>query len=114
MKIEVDYKAADTFLFAYITDISSMGIFVATDQPAAIGSTLALRFTPPSIEIEGEDAPPAPKPIPIEALGEVVWTTEGGSRGHAGMGIQFKDLEAASRSQILELVRAVAYLDGGG
>src|SRR5262245_26336766 len=50
--LEVDYRAADTFLFAYITDISAMGIFVRTAQPEPPGTHLWLRFTPAS----GEEA----------------------------------------------------------
>ena len=42
--IEVDYRASDTFLFAYITDISAMGIFIRTDTPEPKGTRLNLRF----------------------------------------------------------------------
>ena len=42
--IEVDYRARDTFLFAYITDISAMGIFVRTNAPAEPGTHLQLRL----------------------------------------------------------------------
>src|SRR5207244_322357 len=45
--IEVDYKSDETFLFAYITDISVMGIFVRTLTPAVTGTRLVLGFTPP-------------------------------------------------------------------
>ena len=36
--LEVDYKADDTFLFAYITDISAMGIFIRTNAPEPPGT----------------------------------------------------------------------------
>ena len=42
--IEVDYKSADNFLFAYITDISAMGIFIRTDAPEPPGTVINLRF----------------------------------------------------------------------
>ena len=35
--MEVDYRADETFLFAYITDISAMGIFVRNEQSRAEG-----------------------------------------------------------------------------
>ncbi len=57
VNIEVDYRASDTFLFAYITDISAMGIFVHTETPAAHGTRLNLRFRVAGgelMEIEGE------------------------------------------------------------
>ena len=44
--IEVDYKSADNFLFAYITDISAMGIFIRTNAPEAPGTKLNLSFAP--------------------------------------------------------------------
>ena len=46
--LEVDYRSDDTFLFAYITDISAMGIFVRTVTPESPGTRLNLRFCPPS------------------------------------------------------------------
>ena len=41
--IEVDYKSADNFLFAYITDISAMGIFIRTNAPEPPGTVINLR-----------------------------------------------------------------------
>src|SRR5437773_10779552 len=55
--LEVDYQCKDTFLFAYITDISAMGIFVQTKSPEPAGTRLNLRFTVPGgqqLELEGE------------------------------------------------------------
>jgi type IV pilus assembly protein PilZ len=107
--IEVDYRADDTFLFAYITDISAMGIFVRTIQPEPPGTRLALRFTPPGHE------------APIECDGEVIWINplrddddendaDRDSR-NPGMGIQFTELTEGDRDRIMRLVRTFAYLD---
>jgi type IV pilus assembly protein PilZ len=102
--IEVDYKADDTFLFAYITDISAMGIFVRTNTPEPPGTRLTLRFTP----LEGEA---------MAFEGEVIWINplregEGDYENrNPGMGIQFVDLEPEQRDRILQLVRTFAYLD---
>ena len=99
--LEVDYRAADTFLFAYITDISAMGIFVRTPQPEPPGTHLFLRFTPAS----GDD--------PIECEGDVIWINpprEGRSKS-PGMGIQFTELTDELRRSIVELVRTFAWLD---
>lgn len=106
--IEVDYRADDTFLFAYITDISAMGIFVRTTQPEPPGTRLALRFTPPG---GGE---------PIECDGEVIWINplrddelddDDRASRNPGMGIQFTELGLEHRERILRLVRTFAYLD---
>src|SRR5207237_9432366 len=39
----VDCQTEDTFLYAYITNISEMGIFVKTEKPLAVGTRLILR-----------------------------------------------------------------------
>lgn len=103
---EVDYRAADTFLFAYITDISAMGIFIHTPQPEPPGTRLALRFSPPPTPTfdDGE---------PIECEGEVIWINpprEGQSRD-PGMGIRFVGLPPEQSRRILGLVRTFAWLD---
>ena len=98
----VDYRASDTFLFAYISDISAMGIFVRTPRPEPPGTRLNLRFSPPGSE-------------PLELEGQVTWINpprpEPDEHHQAGMGIQFVDLTVGQREQLLRLVRTFAYLD---
>jgi type IV pilus assembly protein PilZ len=98
----VDYRHGDTFLFAYISDISAMGIFVRTPRPEPPGTRLNLRFSPPggpTLELEGE----------------VIWINpprdDGDPGRQPGMGIKFVDLTPGQRDQILRLVRTFAYLD---
>jgi len=99
--IEVDYKSADNFLFAYITDISAMGIFIRTNAPEPPGTVINLRFTPPG----------GPQ---LNLEGRVMWVNpyRPGSYDNInpGMGLQFIDLTAAQREQIVNLVRTFAYL----
>ena len=45
--LEVDYQCEDTFLFAYITDMSAFGIFIRTNNPEPPGTHLNLRFKLP-------------------------------------------------------------------
>lgn len=99
--LEVDYRADDTFLFAYITDISSMGIFVRTAQPEPPGTHLWLRFTPAS----GDEA--------VECEGDVIWINppRDGHCKSPGMGIQFTELDDRQRRAIVEMVRTFAWLD---
>ena len=100
--IEVDYRASDTFLFAYITDISAMGIFVRTDAPEPKGTVLNLRFRVGGGEL-------------MEVAGEVIWVNEprlDDTEGrNPGMGVQFRDLSAAQREEMLRLVKTFAYLN---
>ena len=101
--LEVDYKCEDTFLFAYITDISAMGIFVQTNSPEPAGTRLNLRFTPPGM---GEA---------LELEGEVIWVNpyRPGDRENLnpGMGIKFVDLTPELRQRLTEFVKTFAYLD---
>jgi type IV pilus assembly protein PilZ len=101
--LEVDYRCEDTFLFAYITDISAMGIFVQTRSPEPAGTRLNLRFMVP-----GQDRP-------FELEGEVIWVNpyRPGDRENLnpGMGVRFMDLTQADRERLTELVKTFAYLD---
>ena len=99
--IEVDYKSADNFLFAYITDISAMGIFIRTNAPEPPGTRLNLQFTPPGGQ-------------PLNLEGRVTWVNpfRPGSYDNInpGMGVQFVDLTVQQREEIVNLVRTFAYL----
>jgi type IV pilus assembly protein PilZ len=103
--IEVDYKADDTFLFAYITDISAMGIFVQTNNPEPIGTRLNLCFKIPK-ELGGRL---------MEVEGEVQWVNPHRPKDPAGrnpgMGIRFVDLTPQQRDEVMRMVRTFAYLD---
>jgi type IV pilus assembly protein PilZ len=99
--LEVDYNSADNILFAYITDISAMGIFIRTNAPEPPGTRINLRFTPPG----------GPQ---LNLEGRVMWVNpyRPGSYDNInpGMGVQFIDLNAQQREQIVNLVRTFAYL----
>jgi type IV pilus assembly protein PilZ len=98
--IAVDYASGDTFLFAYLQNISEMGIFIRTDHPARIGTRLRLRF---QVD-EGE---------PLTLDGEVTWINplrDAGDNLNPGMGVRFMELSPDKREQVVGLVRTVAYL----
>ena len=99
VSMEVDYRCDKTFLFAYITDLSAMGIFIQTSDPHPPGTLLNLRFQPPG-------------GAQVDVEGRVIWVNP--PRKHdsinPGMGIQFVDLTPAQREQIKVLVRTFAYL----
>lgn len=101
VNLDVDFKCDDTFLFAYITDLSAMGIFIQTESPQAPGTLLNLCFSPsggPAIELEGR----------------VIWVNRvhpgDGENHNPGMGVQFVDLSPAQRERLLGLIRTFAYL----
>jgi type IV pilus assembly protein PilZ len=98
--ISVDYSSGDTFLFSYIQNISEMGIFIRSDDPFPVGTTLALRFAPvgqPAIDLDGEVAWVNPyRPF--------------GDNPNPGMGVRFRGLTPEMRERVVSLVRTVAYL----
>lgn len=105
--LDVDCSSGDTFFYAYITDISSMGIFIHTDTPLPVGTTIELGFTPPAA------AKSDPPPRRLELTGEVMWnTTTQSDPANPGMGVRFHHTSPKTRTRLLELVRAIAYLDG--
>lgn len=98
--VAVDYASGDTFLFAYLQNISEMGIFIRTDHPANVGTRLRLRF---QVD-DGE---------PLTLDGEVTWINpykESGDNLNPGMGVRFVELTPDTREQVVALVRTVAYL----
>ena len=101
--IEVDYRADDTFLFAYITDISAMGIFVQTNNPEEVGTRLNLCFRMPD---DGRL---------MELEGEVTWINpqrpDDPSGRNPGMGIRFVNLGDEDRADLMRMVRTFAFLD---
>ena len=105
--LEVDCSSGGTFLYAYITDISSMGIFIRTDTPLPVGTSIELGFTPPPTA-KGD-----PPPKRLELIGEVMWNTTAQSDAqNPGMGVRFDHTSPKTRARLLEIVRAIAYLDG--
>jgi len=97
----VDCETEQTFLYASITNISEMGIFVATHEPLEVGTRLTLRFALP-----GEESP-------FILLGQVQWVNPIrmlSDNPNPGMGIRFVNLSLESRERIISSVRTIAYV----
>ena len=95
----VDCETDDTFLYASITNISAMGIFVRTVDPLEIGTRVTLRFSPPS----------APEGFVLR--GDVQWVNRDiANSPNPGMGIRFSGLTLEDRERIVEAIRTIAYL----
>lgn len=96
----VDCETPDTFLYASISNISEMGIFVLTREPLAVGTKLTLRFAPPHHE-------------PFVLLGVVQWVNPvraDHDNPNPGMGVRFVDLADDERERLVEIVKTIAYL----
>ena len=96
----VDCVASDTFLFASITNISEMGIFVRTTEPLQAGTRLRLNFAPPGMAA-------------FQMEGTVAWINplrSDGDNPNPGMGIKFINLTMDQRERLVEVIHSIAYL----
>lgn len=97
----VDCETDDTFLYASITNISEMGIFVSTREPLELGAHIRLRFSPPGAN------------EPFVLRGQVQWINPvrllSESR-NPGMGVLFHSLTLDERESIVEVIRTIAYV----
>lgn len=91
--IQYRFESYEDFLSDRSLDISTGGIFICTEAPREEGALVYLQFR----LIEGE-------PI-VEGLGRVVRVNPPGMPGRvAGMGIEFVNLDEASRRTIEDVV----------
>ncbi|MFH1810215.1 MAG: TIGR02266 family protein [Pseudomonadota bacterium] len=89
------FETLEAFMEEIATDLSAGGLFLRTDSPHAIGSTIYLRFAL-------ADGMPL-----IEGIGRVVWASAQASADQVpGMGIEFLSLDDESRQLIDTIVAA--------
>lgn len=107
VSLDVDYTREDNFLMtrsASITNLSSLGIFICTDKPSPVDTTLTLRFQPPQTQTQ----------TPIEVEGIVAWANKSDGDGpdadQDGMGIEFVNLDEETRQRLISLVKRIALL----
>jgi type IV pilus assembly protein PilZ len=102
----VDCETDDTFLYAAITNISAMGIFVRTDEPLPVGTLVRLRFVPPASGPE----PQADAPFLLSGMVQWVNRRRPSDNPNPGMGIRFSNLSLPERERIVEIIHTIAYL----
>ncbi len=93
--VRVDYKTVDELFSEFARNINEGGLFVETDTPPEVGSSVALQF-----QIPGSDEP-------IRVMGRVVRARENDPNEVPGMGIEFENLDAQSLDLINDLVRSL-------
>lgn len=100
--LEVDVSTDGTFLFSFLAEPSTLGIFVPAHAVYEIGTALRLRFLPPEVLQH--------RPVdPFVVDGEVVWVAHEGQGFSPGMGVRFSALEHDRRALLFELVPAVSF-----
>ena len=93
IKVPVDYSAVDAFFSEFTTNINEGGMFIETDTPPALDTTVQLQVRLPDL------------PKPIKLGGRVAWVSDGKAGSPSGMGIEFQDLTPELRTLINDLVR---------
>ena len=94
----VDCRSEETFLFAYITNVSALGLFVRTDLPLPVGTPVRLRFAP-----DGDGS--------FELAGEVAWVNADVRHSrNPGMGVRFVGIGAEDRERLVEAIHTIAYV----
>lgn len=101
MRWAVDCASDDTFLYAYITNVSSLGLFVRTERPLPIGTKVTLTFAP-----DGAG--------PFELVGVVAWINPQRERDcpNPGMGVRFVELALEDRERLVDAIHTIAYVRG--
>jgi type IV pilus assembly protein PilZ len=97
----VDCETEDTFLYASISNISELGIFVSTREPLVVGTRVTLRFAPPGEQEAFVLAGQVQWVNPLKMLSE---------NRNPGMGIRFIDITADDRERLVDVIRTIAYL----
>jgi type IV pilus assembly protein PilZ len=104
----VDCASGDTFLYAYITNVSSLGLFVYTEHPLPVGTRVQLVFAPAEVRTS-----PASSSAPFELLGEVAWINPrrpGHDNPNPGMGVRFVELVGDDRERLVVAIHTIAYV----
>ncbi len=92
--VRVTYQSVDELFSEFARNINEGGLFIETDTPKELGTSLTLQFMLPG----GDDV--------IEVGGTVVRVSSGDEVGEApGMGVEFGDLNSGARECINDLVR---------
>ncbi len=84
-----EFASVDEFLSEYVTNLSRSGVFVRSDDPLPVGTSVNLKFTIISDDLET-----------IEGVGEVVRVVPKGGAEPSGMGVVFKELSHVSKELI--------------
>jgi type IV pilus assembly protein PilZ len=93
--VRVDYQTVDELFSDFARNINEGGIFVESDTPHEVGTTVDLQFKLPGSS------------EPVRVKGTVVRVSPGRDGEAPGMGVEFEDLDGAARGRIDELVRTL-------
>ena len=101
--VRVNYQTVDSLFSEFARNINDGGLFVETDTPQPVGTSVELEF-----KLPGADRP-------IEVIGNVVRSIDSDQAtpdGVAGMGIEFENLDSDVREQINEIIQRLRSTGG--
>lgn len=96
-KVEISYVHEHDYLIFFTKNISADGMFIETEKPPAVGSTIKLIFSIGNLK-------------KIEINAEVMWINKGASSKDHGMGLKFLNMPAKDKDAILKEINVVAVL----
>jgi len=101
--VRVNYQTVDSLFSEFARNINDGGLFVETDTPQPIGTSVELEFKLPGAE------------RPIEVIGNVVRSIEANQAtpdAVPGMGIEFENLDSDVREQINTIIQRLRSTSG--
>ena len=97
IKFEISYVHENDYLISFTKNISADGMFVETEKPPAVGSTIKLIFSIGNLK-------------KMEINAEVMWINKGALSKDHGMGLKFLNMPARDKDAILKEINIVAVL----
>ncbi len=92
VSLSARYWTSNELRDRYVSTLGEGGLFIATDEPLAIGSSIDLQIR--LVE----------RGLSLDVRGRVAWIDNGADSGHRGMGVEFVDLSYDQKATIYELV----------
>jgi uncharacterized protein (TIGR02266 family) len=93
--VSIEYSTIDDLFAEFTRDINEGGVFIETEDPEAIGTTVDLQFYLPGSS------------DPVKAAGLVVRCSDGSDGGPMGMAVEFESLAPDARERINDLIRSM-------
>jgi len=93
--VEIEYSTVDELFSEFTRDINEGGVFIETDNPQAVGTTVDLQFLLPGSS------------DPIKAAAQIVRLSDGSGGEPVGMAVEFDSLPTDARKRINELIRSM-------
>ncbi|MBN2361093.1 MAG: PilZ domain-containing protein [Deltaproteobacteria bacterium] len=88
-----EFKSIEEFITEYVTNLSTVGAFIRTDDPLPVHTLVDLKFTVIVDDFES-----------IEGIGEVVRVVPPGGSEPSGMAVVFTELTGYSKTLIERLL----------